>query len=790
LEAKAVDGYFTHLNAALKGLVEDMTRQNEQIDLDQAYILVKRFREIHSELFNVTLIRADGEVLLTAKNAPGTTHATLANETSFITYLDELKQGREYRIGQPLVSVVSKVVIVPMRHAIKDRQGNLRYILSANLSQEHLRSSWVDAPITAKAAIGLMRDNGFLLSRYPVPANLTLQQIYGQPRTGELINHLRETGFPAQGYVEGPSSLDGPNFLNAFHRLPNFSATLFVALPMSAIRESWWKRISGTYLVLILLQIGGLATYRYAVRRQRAWNAEQERLGEAMRESEQRFRKLISHNNAIILQVEPSSGKILDANAAAEKFYGWSHDELCTMTIQDINQLNPEQVAAERQAAAADQRNYFVFPHRLANGEIRTVEVHSTPINDSINPLLVSIIHDITEKVRNEKQITSLLQEQQAILGNQLVGIVTVRDRHIVWANPAFEAMLGYAQGELAGTPTRQNYPSDESYLAFGAAAYSALSNGSVYRDQIEHVRKDGLHIYVDVSGAILNMDTGASLWCFMDITDRKRAEAELEEYRHHLEQMVVDRTASLSIAKEAAEAANRAKSMFLANISHELRTPMNGIMGMTGIALRRVTDPKAIEFLGKAMVSADRLLLLLNNLIDISKIEAERFTLERDTFNMETVLDHLRTHIGQKAEQRGLLFTLDIAPEVTAPVLLGDPVRLGQVLATLTENAIKFTEHGSVTLRASVTEDAFSDVSMRFEVQDTGIGIAADDQRRLFTLFEQVDGSQTRKYGGTGLGLAICKRLAELMGGSIGVNSQIGEGSMFWFAVRLDKVR
>lgn len=166
LEAKAADGYFTHLNAALKGLAENLTRQNEQIDLNQAFILVKRFREIHSELFNVSLIQSDGEVLLTAKNAPGTTKASLAKETSFITYIDDLKQGQEFRIGQPLISVVSKVVIVPLRHAIKDRQGNLRYILSANLSHEHLRSSWVDAPITAKAAIGLMRDNGYLLSRF------------------------------------------------------------------------------------------------------------------------------------------------------------------------------------------------------------------------------------------------------------------------------------------------------------------------------------------------------------------------------------------------------------------------------------------------------------------------------------------------------------------------------------------------------------------------------------------------------------------------------------------------
>lgn len=788
LEAKAVDSYFTLLNAALKGLAEDLTRQNDQINLDQAHILFKRFQEIHPELFNLTLIQPDGELLLTAKNAPGTVHATLANEPSFTTYIDELKQGREQRIGQPLVSVVSKVVIVPVRYPVKDSHGNLRYVLSANLPQEHLRSFWMDAPITTKAAIGLMSDNGFLLSRFPVPANITLEQIYGQPRTGALINHLQATRFPTQGYVQGPSSLDGPDFLNAFHRLPNFSATLFVALPMSAIRESWWKRISGAFWVLFFLQIGGVITSRHAVRRQSAWDKEQQCLEDEIRKSEQRFRRLISHNNAVILQIEPSSGQILEANAAAEKFYGWSHDELCAMAIQDINQMDPEQVAAERQAAAIEQRNFFIFPHRLASGEVRTVEVHSTPINNEIKLVLVSIIHDITEKVRWEKQIENLLQEQKAILNSRIVGIVKLKDRHFVWSNDAFAEMLGYTKEELIGQSTLITYPNDQAYAAFAAAAYAVMQRGEVFRSEIQYQRKDGSQGWYEIGGGLLFPGGAESIWAFIDINDRKEADAKLKQHRYHLERLVADRTAALSIAKEAAETASRAKSMFLANISHELRTPMNGIMGMTGLAMRRVTDPKTNELLGKAMVSADRLLLLLNNLIDISNMEAERFALQRDTFKIETILGNLQTHLGQKADAKGLQLTFDIAPEVTGHTLLGDPVRLGQVLATLAENGIKFTDDGSVKLCAQVIVETPGDVMLRFEVQDTGIGIADGDQRRLFTTFEQVDGSQTRKYGGTGLGLAICKRLVEFMGGSIGVTSQISKGSTFWFVVRLDK--
>ena len=278
LEARAIDRYFGYLESDLKNLGENLARKGERIDLEQAYAQVKRFKELHPELVNVTLIQADGDVLLTAKNPPGTTRVSLAKEISFLNFIEELKQGNPSGIGQPLVGVVSKAVIVPVRYAIKDRQGNLRYVISANLPHEHLRSFWMDAPITGKAAIGLIRDNGFLLSRYPVPVNQPLDQIYGKPRTGALINHLQQQGFPANGYVQGPSSLDGPDFLTAFQRLPNSSVTLFVAMPMSEIRGLWLKTVSGTYFALLFLLLGGFAAYRYALRRQYAENLEQQRL--------------------------------------------------------------------------------------------------------------------------------------------------------------------------------------------------------------------------------------------------------------------------------------------------------------------------------------------------------------------------------------------------------------------------------------------------------------------------------------------------------------------------------
>ncbi|MDD5296770.1 MAG: response regulator [Rhodocyclaceae bacterium] len=240
--------------------------------------------------------------------------------------------------------------------------------------------------------------------------------------------------------------------------------------------------------------------------------------------------------------------------------------------------------------------------------------------------------------------------------------------------------------------------------------------------------------------------------------------------------------------AKLTAEAANRAKSAFLANMSHELRTPMNAIMGMTALALHRATDAKQADQLTKVTQASQHLLSIINDILDLSKIEAERLNLEQVGFKLGSVLENLSSLLSQKAAEKHLKLTMEVAPDLLSLPLRGDPLRLGQILLNLVGNAIKFTSVGSVTVRALLAEETPADVLLRFEVRDTGIGISTEDQQRLFTAFEQADGSMTRKYGGTGLGLAISKKLAQLMGGRIGVDSRVGEGSDFWFTARLDR--
>ena len=277
-----------------------------------------------------------------------------------------------------------------------------------------------------------------------------------------------------------------------------------------------------------------------------------------------------------------------------------------------------------------------------------------------------------------------------------------------------------------------------------------------------------------------------------IDITQRKRAEARILEFNAELESRVLERTQELAQAnddlaqaRDLAERATRAKSEFLANMSHEIRTPMNAIIGMTQLALRTGLNAQQLDYLTKVKTASNSLLGIINDILDFSKIEAGKLDLETKEFMLEEVLAQVTSLVGTKATDKQLEFMLDSAANVP-PCLVGDALRLGQVLTNLCSNAVKFTEAGEIiVVTVKHSESAAGMVTLQFSVRDSGIGMTEEQTRFLFQPFRQMDASSTRRFSGTGLGLAICKRLVELMGGEIWVETQLGKGSEFFFTAR-----
>jgi len=501
---------------------------------------------------------------------------------------------------------------------------------------------------------------------------------------------------------------------------------------------------------------------------------EQRRTERALKQREATFRDLFDDAPVAYHELD-TDGRITRVNKTELALLGYSAGEMVGRHVWDfVVEAASQQVITRKLAGGSNVEEVYQRTFRRKNGSLFPVLVRDRLIRDSVGVItgLRSTMQDISELKQTEEELRAAEEKYRKIFENASDGIFqTTPDGRYINANPALAQIHGFASTtELMANISnigRQLYVDSKRREEFCALMEHA---DGVEKFESQMYRKDGSAIWVSEAARTVRDERGAILYyegTLTDITARKQAERAMAE------------------ARDGALESARLKSEFLANMSHEIRTPMNGIIGMAGLLLDTDLSPRQREFTHTINHSAEALLKIINDILDFSKIEAGMLIFEEIDFNLREVVEGVVDLFAGRALGKDIQLGSLVSHDVPL-ALRGDPGRLRQVLSNLVGNAVKFTERGEVFVSATIDEQVGDACLLRLSVTDTGIGVTAEQQARLFQAFVQADGTTTRKYGGTGLGLAICRRLVAQMGGEIGIDSHPGDGSTFWFTARL----
>jgi len=644
-------------------------------------------------------------------------------------------------------------------------------------------------------------EDGQTILRRPLQKESPMVQIQSELLRGHLTNK-------PEGSFLATDPIDGVERLISFCRVRNYPWQVVAGVAKQEILADWWKRLYVTAAAMAILLLAGWLMSRRIIRSNRALEAGAARLAQLSLAVEQ-------NPNAVIMT--DLAGIITYVNPAFVEMSGYSPEEALGQkaSMQKSGQSPPETYISLRQTLERGDVWSGEFINRRKNGRLRTDFARVSPIRNGSGEIFgyLSIQEDISERkalareldlhrhhlselveVRTQqladanKVLAALNAEVTELYNSAPCGyhtlsadglIVRINDTELAWLNatrPEIEYRLRFV--DLLAEECR---PLLLDQLANLRQVETTLSL------EVELLRADGQRVPVVLNMRAVFADDGSLAHVlatvFADAERRNR-----ERRIRNLNASLMERAIDLERARDAAEAANRSKSAFLANMSHEIRTPMNAILGFTHALLRDTLQEQQRASLKKIGDAAQHLLSVINDILDISKIEAGKVILEPGDFRIDTVFERAITLVAGKAEEKGLQVRHSIAPQLLGEVR-GDAMRLGQIMLNILGNAVKFTDNGQIKLSAGLQKREGERLLVRFSISDSGIGIDPAAQQRLFSPFEQADASTTRRYGGSGLGLAISRRLVEMMGGEIGLDSQPGQGSTFWFTAWFDAV-
>jgi polar amino acid transport system substrate-binding protein len=488
-------------------------------------------------------------------------------------------------------------------------------------------------------------------------------------------------------------------------------------------------------------------------------------------------RRLAALDQHTIVSIADREGRIVHANDRLCEISGYSREELIGRTHAVFKSgLHPPEFYAELWRTVLSGETWqgeLCNRARYDSLYWLSTTIVPFPDGDGVPEQFISVSTDITRQKTMQEEVRGSRLFLQSMTESMGEGVYALdKSGYCSFLNPEAERLLGWSLMELSMSPLHEVAQLTDTVgnplFGIDDIAHEVLRTQRPYRSEYDtFTDRDGriFPITINLVPMIQDQEAVGVVAIFQDITDRQDSESRLRE------------------ATRRAEEASQAKSGFLANVSHEIRTPMNAIIGLSHLALQTELTPRQRDYVEKVHRSGESLLALLNDILDFSKIEAGRLDIESVEFSLQEVLDDLGGVLGYKAEEKGLALLFDVPREVPRH-LVGDPLRLRQILLNLCNNALKFTEEGEVVLSVRTERSDAGAAHLRFSVRDTGIGISPDQRERLFQSFSQADIGTTRRYGGTGLGLAISKRLVELMGGRIEVESAPGMGSTFSVAI------
>ena len=729
-------------------------------------------------------------------------HVSWTDRDFYIALRDKPEMG--LHVGKAIEGRITKGWLVPFSRAYFAPDGSFAGVVVVSF---HVRQfeKLLEGTRVGPHGIALLRDaEGGMIARYP-PLDAPAGRVGAKGYSKELVAII-ESGQTAATFHPLVAA-DGLERINTYRKLSMPPFHLVVGLGAEDYLEDWKvdrnKTLVVAFAFLLATSIATMLLWQMAQRASREGSHSQ----------------LLLRNASDGIHILDENGNLLEASESFCKMLGYNRDEVAGM---NVSVWDSEFSASDLKAIVARQfanpeQTLFETKHRQKDGVVIDVEVTGQPLELEGRPVLFNSSRDITERKRAEQALRTsrralrLLsdcniaiaqaKDEMSLLNDVCDLIIRVGGHKMAWIgyaeNDEFKsvrpvAWAGEVQGYLDNIKISWDEKSPYGRGTAGASLRSGLAqvNQNFLEDsrmtpwRVEAVKRGYLS---SVGMAIKN---GEESFGVLNIYASKTNAFEDEEVRL-LEELANNLSYGIGRMRDRekrlkAESLAQTKSSFLANMSHEIRTPLNAIIGMAHLMRRAGVESEQAERLDKIDKSSQHLLELINAILDLSKIEAGKFATEEVSVNVGSISANVASILTEQAQAKNIALVIDNGD---LPYhLLGDPARIQQALLNYATNAIKFTETGTVTLRTKVVVDSLDDVVLRFEVQDTGIGIPAEIRPRLFNSFEQADSSTTRKYGGTGLGLAITKRLAELMGGEAGVESTLGEGSTFWFTVKMKK--